>query len=468
MSRVEKFLNSNYYILVVFLFTFLSWSFLFETPPHYFNLFNMIGTLAIVFVLMLVLSFFKNTLYALPLLMSLLFIINHPSLTFDTTTLFFPLISVVLIISGFLIHMLRFKPKFIRGQFFMGFFLIAIAYVIPLIYTSFQVKALPVSLMGFLYLGFYMFFSSTLKSNLEYTFKLMIAINLLMSFQMIVYVMNGYMQNPDLSFYERLFVGWDRNLGWANVNDMCFYIALTFPAYIYFIFKKPKTYLNWFLMVIPILIIILSKSRGGMIGFGVSIIGTIIFSIYQGQKIQLKHGLLFFLFLVAFFLFNKDIIYIWWRYFNDSASGNLNEFSSNRIFLYKEAWHVFLRYPLFGGGWLSIDPVAELWYQTYGAYQRLFMFHSTLFHTLATMGLFGIFALVIHYKQIFGHMTHHITFEKYLFLIGYVASQVHGLIDNVQFAVPYTVLMVLVLAQFETSEKKTSFELINNRYHYIT
>ena len=95
------------------------------------------------------------------------------------------------------------------------------------------------------------------------------------------------------------------------------------------------------------------------------------------------------------------------------------------------------------------------------------MYHSTLIQALAAMGIFGLLALLIHYAQIFIHSFKHPTLEKYLFLIGYLASQAHGLIDNVQYAVPYSILIVTILAFFDTSEKKTSFATQNHRYHFI-
>lgn len=467
MEKIKAFIQTDKYLISVFAYTLFSWSFLFETPPFYFNIVNMLGIIVLVSITCLTLFLFKNTLYAIPPIIGLLFIVNHPSMTFDTTTMIFPMIAFIIFISGFILHMYRFKPTFKIKTFFYGFLLIAIAYVIPLFYTPFQFKAIPVSFIAFIYLALYIFFSNTVEGSLDYLFKILLAICLLMSLQMTIFLSIGFFSNPELSFYDRLFVGWDRNLGWANVNDMCFYIALTFPSFIYFIFKKPKTYAFWFLMLLPILIIILSKSRGGMIGFGVSIIGIIYFSIYQGQKVQWKHGILFLLFLLVFFVLNRDIIIIWWKHFNDTTTGDINEFSSNRLFLYREAWKMFLDYPIFGAGWMSIDIVYEKWYQTYGLYQRLFMYHSTFFHTIATMGLFGLFALITHYTQVFRFMFKEVTLEKYLFVIGYLASQVHGLIDNVQFAVPYSVLMVLFLVIFETSQKKTSFELVNLKYQLI-
>ncbi|PKM48198.1 MAG: hypothetical protein CVV01_04735 [Firmicutes bacterium HGW-Firmicutes-6] len=95
------------------------------------------------------------------------------------------------------------------------------------------------------------------------------------------------------------------------------------------------------------------------------------------------------------------------------------------------------------------------------------MFHSTFIQALAAMGIFGLIALLVHYYQIGKFMLVNHKLEKSLFLIGYVASQVHGLIDNVQYAVPYSVLIVLFLSVFETSEIKSSFKKENHRYYLI-
>jgi hypothetical protein len=82
------------------------------------------------------------------------------------------------------------------------------------------------------------------------------------------------------------------------------------------------------------------------------------------------------------------------------------------------------------------------------------------------MGLFGLFALCVHYYQIFYLVYDHFTFEKQLILIGYIATQLHGLIDNVQFSVPYSFLIPIIFAVIETSTKETSFKLDKGKYVY--
>ena len=79
----------------------------------------------------------------------------------------------------------------------------------------------------------------------------------------------------------------------------------------------------------------------------------------------------------------------------------LLNFSTHRLFIYEEAFQTFLKYPFFGGGWVSIEGVMTKLFLETGLNYRLFMYHSTLFHTIATMGLFGFIGLLIYYKQIF-------------------------------------------------------------------
>ncbi|PKK98492.1 MAG: hypothetical protein CVV57_07220 [Tenericutes bacterium HGW-Tenericutes-2] len=460
MKTIEKFLNSGLYIFLIFSITFISWSFYKETPPHVFNLYNMIGVFLLILINTFILSFYKNTLYTIPIIIGFQFIINQSNMTFDSVgELGFPIVAFIVLLSGPIIHLIRFKPKFKRGVFFLGFALIAGAYILSFIFAPFEISGIVVSLMGLIYLLGYIFYSITLKGNLNYLFKIMLFANITLTLQVFFYIYQGYLLHPELDIYYRLFQGWGRNLGWANINDMCFYIALTFPSYLYFIFKKPQTYLTWFLMLLPVTAVILSKSRGGVIGFAVVVIGVVLFFVLRGNKKHLTHGLIFLTVSVIVFWINRAIFEIWYEFFLDSLGENLNDFSSNRIQIYKDGWEVFKSHPIFGAGWLSI--------QTLYPGERMFMYHQTFIHALATMGLFGLAALFVHYFQIIKYFFRNVSFEKYLFIIGYIASQVHGLIDNVQFSVPYSVLIVLFLVIFETSEKKTSFELINNRYFLI-
>jgi O-antigen ligase len=159
------------------------------------------------------------------------------------------------------------------------------------------------------------------------------------------------------------------------------------------------------------------------------------------------------------FFFNQEALTRWWELFLDSFGEDLDDFSTGRIEIYRQGFEVFKAHPIFGGGWLSL--------QQLNPGTRLFMYHSTPVQSLATMGLFGFAALMVHYVQVATFFFKKITLEKSLFIIGYLASQIHGLIDNVQYAVPYSLIMVIFFAIWENSEKETDFNIVHLRYELI-
>jgi len=460
MRKLEKFFQSSPYIFIVFLITFVAWTSYKETPPHLFNFYNMMGVFFLVIINTFLLISYKNTLYTLPIVISFLFIINKSNMTFETAAILgFPIVAFSTFLVGYLIHLIRFRPKINLGVFFLGLLLIAISFMLPLIDASFSINLLTVSMMGFVYLILYVFYSSTLKGNLDYLFKIMLLINVLITAQFFFFTYQGFILNPELSFFDRMYVGWGRRLGWANVNDIAIYLSLTMPAYLYFIFKKPKAYVLWLMMFFPMIAVLLSKSRGGMIGFVLTLLGVIIFILLRGNKKHLIHGLIFSAFCLTVFYIGRTAFHLWWEFFLASFGNDLDSFSSGRIEIYLMGVEVFKNNPLFGGGWLSLVEIAEN--------PRFVMYHSTIVQALAAMGLFGLGALLFHFYQVFRYMLVKLTLEKSLFLIGYISTQIHGLIDNTQYSVMYSVLIVLFLSVWETAPKQTSFELINYKYHLV-
>src|SRR5690554_1951209 len=174
----------------------------------------------------------------------------------------------------------------------------------------------------------------------------MLFANILLFLQVGLYVYRGFIAHPDLEFVDRLFMGWGRNLGWANINDMCFYIALTFPSYIYFIYKKPyRNMYLWLIMIIPVILVLLSESRGGMIGFAINFFGVLLFNLVKGHRIQLIQMIVFLIMISIIFFIYQEALFKWWDTFVKSFGEDLNDFSSNRIEIYKQGLDVFKAHP---------------------------------------------------------------------------------------------------------------------------
>ncbi|MFU8792558.1 MAG: O-antigen ligase family protein [Acholeplasmataceae bacterium] len=462
MKSIEKYLSSGYYIATIFIITYIAWRFNESTPPYDFNLYNMIGMFVLVISMTLILTFYKNALYITPIIAAILFIVSKHDLTFETaTTIGFPHIAFAIFLTGPIIHYFRFKPTFKKGSLLLGLSLIALAYVIPLLYTPFDITAIPVSFVALVYLLLYIAFTSTIEGNIDYLMKMMLGVTLLLSAQMFTVITRGMIAYNDLPFYEAFYQGvsrsWYKNFGWGNINDVAFYIALTFPSITYFIFKRPKNIVYWILLFIPIIAVVLSGSRGGVIGFGFSAAAVIFIIFRYRSELITKNGLLVITLFLVLFAVNYRIFEQVWLAFYDSWDNDLNAFSSGRLDIYREGLKIFRQYPLFGAGWLSI-----YWFDFGG---RIFMFHSTFIHVLATMGLFGLFALMVHYKEVFTVFLKDATLEKKLIMVGYIATQIHGLIDNVQFSVPFSVWIVMVFAMIETAPKSTVFKRVKYVYH---
>lgn len=215
----------------------------------------------------------------------------------------------------------------------------------------------------------------------------------------------------------------------------------------------------WFIMVVPVIVVILSESRGGIIGFAFSFLGVMIFNLVKGHRIQLIQMLAFFLLIFIIFFIYQEALFKWWDTFVQSFGQDLNEFSSGRLDIYRQGYEVFKAHPIFGGGWLSL--------QQLNPDTRLFMYHSTIVQTFAAMGLFGFIALCVHYIQVASFFFRSITLEKSLFMIGYLASQIHGIIDNVQYVVAYSVILIIIFSIWENSNTQTEFDIIQGRYQLV-
>ncbi len=467
MKKIEAFLNSTLYIVIVYVFALLTWSIKSANDTvTSFGLFNMIGIFTIVLSLTLILSCYKNTRYTIPLLTSLLFVVNNSVITFDTLNQFgFPYITLILILVGPVIHIIRFKPTFKFRGLSLGLLLIAIAYLIPLIYTEISLKAIAISGVGLLYFLFYFFFSNTTKGNIDYFFKLLLIINLLLVGEFGIKMVRNLIHFSDLSLVEAFKAsmsnGWGGNLGWANVNDLCYYLTLTLPGHVYFIFKKPKQLIFWILLLLPAAVVLLTQSRGGFIGFAIAALGLGIIILVHGKHHHYFYAIFTILLIALVAFLSKDVLINMYHAFLKTLEGtSINSFSSSRIWIYTRGLDIFRMNPWFGSGWISIDILAA------ETGSRLFMYHSTIIHVLATMGIFGLIALLVHYFQIFNLFFDNWSLEMRLILVAFIAVQIHGLIDNIQFSVPYSFLVAMLFPLIENTPVKTHFIRTGRTFHF--
>ena len=103
----------------------------------------------------------------------------------DIRELNFLYIVFGLVVIGLAIHLIRFRHKFEVGYLSLGFLLIAISYVLPMMYIPFSKTLLAISLVGFLYLAIYLFFRNTSYGKTELIMKYFFFASLIILIQLL-------------------------------------------------------------------------------------------------------------------------------------------------------------------------------------------------------------------------------------------------------------------------------------------
>ena len=130
MKKIERFLNSDFYPLILAIIGFIAWA----LPNEFLWLnYSIIIMLMVVFIVLLTL--FKNTKHVIPLILSLLFTVNIQNIGVKEIEgiSIFHLIAVLIII-GLVIHFIRFKHEFKFDWISLTLLIIAITYIIPMFY----------------------------------------------------------------------------------------------------------------------------------------------------------------------------------------------------------------------------------------------------------------------------------------------------------------------------------------------
>lgn len=443
MKKIEQFLNSNLYLILITLVGFFTW-----VLKDDFQQLNEVGMLLLIIPMVLIFCLFDNTLYTMPLFGTLLYMLNVQNLDLHTISGFhFVYVLFFLLIIGPIIHIIRFKPTFKKGALFLGFLLMAIAQIMSIFYVKITPTYLQISFFGFFYLFLYVFFVSTTKSRLSYVMKIMFFLSILLTLELAYNITNGFLNNNvGFTIKERIQLGmrsswYSGDYGWGNINDVVIHLVLMMPAQLYYIIKYPKRLFNWFFPFASAFVIFFSASRGGYISLMLSLLAYTYLLIKYGTKRHFINGGIAVIISLGILLGFPVLIDTAVDVFLQGGFDDLDQFSSSRITLYKHAIEIFKQFPLFGGGWEAMTDI--------GNPNRIQVFHSTLFHTMAVMGAFGLIALGIYFYQSFKLIIKSRKIESIFIFFGILITQIHGLIDNTQFMLVYTFITIILLVTIE-------------------
>ena len=449
MKKLEAFLKSNIFLLMVNGLAFFG--FISRGENQIYNLYIIFFYLI---VLALLLIWVENTIYTIPIMMAIMYMYNiqNPNLNTISSFGWIFVIPIFLVIS-IVVHFIRFKVTLTTGVLTKPYIWIALAYIASIFYVDITPTYLLISIVGFFYLLLYQFFRQTLKTDESYLMRILFFASLLLIAELSYNISLGFfLENLEKPIRERISLGmksswFHGDFGWANINDVVIHITLLMGSQFYFIIKHPKNILYWITPLLTGFVVFVSASRGGYLSMFLSFLIYVPYVIKKTNKWGILNMIYAFI-LVGLVLYElRLLVEIAYEIAIQGGFDDLDSFTSNRLTLYKHALDIYKEFPVFGGGWAAMTDI--------GNPDRIQVFHSTLFHTLAVMGTFGLLGLFYYFYQTFKFLLTKRFVVKSLMLIGILVSQIHGLIDNTMYMIIYTLATLMIFSMLETIENKT-------------
>ncbi len=241
------------------------------------------------------------------------------------------------------------------------------------------------------------------------------------------------------------------NIGWINTNTPASIILLAIPACIYMTLygKNP----------IPFVVILVILYYGTIVSGSEAVTGLcfifapiIAITVLLNGKLKSKKLAIFktVVFILAILLVIAFAVATSLGYLDDLLDILFSELSndSNRTALYQNAVDLFLKYPIFGVGQgyrpenptINVSPLV-----TYN-------FHSTLFHVLATMGIFGVIVYIYYFAKRYQIIVEKNHPENIFAFFAFTMFELYAFVDTGEFnTIPPMLIVTALLAVIEFS-----------------
>lgn len=434
-SQITRFLYSAYYPVLVSLWALVCFILNMQT----------VGLIVLIVVAGLILVFVKDIMPIIPLFTSCVLTIHDFSLL--TSAPF--IVAYALLAACFVCHFIRFPFKnFYLGKLFFPLCLVSAALFLGGIlsrqglnyYKNGLVSAFAT---GPLILVIYLLFLNGIDApeNTDvktYVCYAVVSATVCACFE----VFFCYLTQNSLVFK------WNRNIGWGNFNTVGALTLIAIPLCCYFMARTGKCAAMFATMIFMIATDILCKSDGST---GISLFSLPFLAVFVFFNLKIKHRKRFILFIaITVITLCAFTLFLLCKFEIDEIISFISERTNEngRHVLYEQAINIFKDNPILGIGQGFSDETVYEPTMTYNA-------HSTIFHVLATMGIFGCIAYIVYYffrfKILLGGRS---PFNAFAYL-SFITFEAYGIIDVCEFnIIPLMSFMTLIILTAEISNIK--------------
>lgn len=423
-NLIENKRNYFVYVFIIALLSSLLWGFAksFAMPT--------------IMILCAIILLLKNDLrYGLPFIINVLFV--NGVVAADTSIDIGLIVGGVILLLVLIAFVIRNRTQFKLGRLGKNTILLAILAVIPFIWCEYKTVA-----YAFLYLGWcayliiYLFFVNYIKEDIKEEFSYgMEGLAILLSLECLISVLRIY--ETTKNFQDIYTVGW----GICNEAGIMLCVALPFIVYKFYTSLKTKEWILHFAILLLTMGGIVATLSRGTIFFGLIEIGALFLYMLLDRKYY-KTTIVF----VILGILCIGLFMIWKR--DNLVYYALKIVDNNgRFELYNKATDVIQTAPyktIFGAG-----IVFELDFK-----DAPLVCHSTIYETLAYMGVIGIVVLLYHFVLKYSLVLKRKTSFNMIMLLGFLIVDIYGLVDNTYHMYYYMIVMMMILAVVERSNNQ--------------
>lgn len=443
LQKIQKGLNSKYYLPTISLIVLIFWFIPYLIQQRYYitgtavNAVEGFGLILLAIIALIVLIFYKETYYAIPIITFVPFMFSHPFDVYTSPACLY--IAIAILAFGLIIHFIRFRTKLKFGHFLGGIILLGIGIMLGGINIKTDTRWFNFLIVSGCVVGFvilYVFLSSTIKITYEDIARLMTYLGIILVIQSVAY----YIVKPG-GISNVLAKG--MTVGWGISNNIALILLFTSPFTLYLAItnEKKKCIMYLLITLLQFMIVVMTYSRGAILSLAIGICFMLPISIKKAndRKNFIKLILIFIGVIVVllglFLIFFKEYAN---KFFEEIFTINLDNYNG-RGPIYEQSIKIVKQFPIFGRGILSN-------FDEGGTY---IWGHSTYLQTAMTMGLVGVVLITIHLIQKYFYLARNIKLWQITTIFGLAMSDFYGLFDVSYYFINYMLILVVVLVSIE-------------------